>query len=173
MNSPEEGYYLSEIGRFLGKAPGVFQKAINSIEKQGFLRSYKRGNQRVYKINRTHPLFFEVERIVQKTEGIEGLLKEAVEKIKDIKIALIFGSYAKDDIRPNSDIDLLVVGTQGKTEEKVLKATTEIEEKINREVNFTIYSGKEFKQKLKDKNPFLMEVLSDKYILIKGRDDKI
>ena len=35
--SPETEYYLSELGGMLGKHPGVFQRGVNSLEKQGWI----------------------------------------------------------------------------------------------------------------------------------------
>jgi hypothetical protein len=43
-----------------------------------------------------------------------------------------------------------------------------VEKAIGREINYKLYTEKDFRQKRKDKDPFLTEVLTDKYILLKG-----
>lgn len=168
-NQPEKEYYLSELGGVLGKHPGVFLKGINSLEKQGIILSRKKGNQRLFKINSNNPLFEEIKSIVQKTEGVEGLLQRLVDTIKGISIALIYGSYARGELRFDSDIDMLVVTSNAKAEDILLEEIGDIEQKLQREINYKIYSAKEFTKKRKEKDPFLSEILSEAYILLKGR----
>lgn len=168
-NHPDREYYLSELGAVLNKHPGIFQRGINSLEKRGLVVSRKRGNQRLFKINQAHPLFPEIKSIAQKTKGIEGLLEAAVKNIKGINTALIYGSYVKSLMRPDSDVDILVVVTDHKAEDTLLERIGSIERKLQREVNYKIYAKKEFEKKIKERDPFLEEVLSDKYILLKGR----
>lgn len=168
-NHPTKEYYLSELGMILKKHPGIFQKGINSLEKRGLIVSRRRGNQRLFKINQAHPLFPEIKGIAQKTKGIEGMLETAVKDIKGISIALIYGSYAEGRMRPDSDVDILVVATDPRAEDVLLEKIDSIEQKLQREINYKIYEKKEFEKKIKGKDPFLEELLSDKYILLKGR----
>ena len=168
VSRPDLEYNLSEIGRILGKPPGVFQRSVLSLEKQGLILSRKRGNQRLLKFNKNYIFFNEVKSIIQKTKGAEGLLGKLVNGIKQVSIALIYGSYAKDALRPDSDIDLLIVADP-KMENRFLAALEKIEKKIQREVNYKLYSEKEFDQKRGADDPFLQEILSDKYILLKGK----
>ncbi|MFH0839970.1 MAG: winged helix-turn-helix domain-containing protein [Candidatus Omnitrophota bacterium] len=78
---PAAEYYLSELGVALNKHPGTFQRGLNSLERRGLVLSHKKGNQRLFKINQTHPLFPEIKSIAQKTKGAAGLLKRVVKNI--------------------------------------------------------------------------------------------
>jgi len=167
VNRPDTEFFMSELGDVLGKRPGVFQRGINALERQGFVVSRKRGNQRLFRINDRHPLFDEVKGIVQKTSGVEGLLRSLVDGIADISIALIYGSYAKDRMRPDSDIDLLVVADTPRAEDILLKKVPALERKVQREVNYKLYRAEEFRKR-RPADPFLGEVLRGKYILLKG-----
>ena len=106
---------------------------------------------------------------MQKTYGAEGLLRRLVKEIKGISIALIYGSYARDKMHLDSDIDILVVADNLKSEDELLSKIDGIEQILQREINYKFYSEKEFFKKMKAKEPFLEEVLSDKYILLKGK----
>ncbi|MFH0948365.1 MAG: ArsR family transcriptional regulator [Elusimicrobiota bacterium] len=163
----DKEYYLSELGEILQKHPGVFQRGINSLERQGIIISHKKGNQRLFSINKKHPLFNEIKAIIQKTMGAEGLLRKKVLEIKEISIALIYGTYARDKMRSDSDIDILIVGDI-RVEDILLKKIEKIEKKLQREINYKLYSKIEFVKKRKTKDPFLEEILSDRYILLKG-----
>jgi DNA-binding transcriptional ArsR family regulator len=165
----DEEYYFSEIGRALGKPPGVFQRGINSLDEQGIIQSRKKGNQRLFRINKENILFKELKSIVERTCGAEFMLRDLVNKIKEIELALIFGSYANNTMQINSDIDLILVTKSANIEDSLLESITAIEKKLLREINYSIYTQKEFYQKLKANDPFIEEVLSNKYLLLKGK----
>lgn len=168
ISNPGQEYHLQEIGRILEKKPGVFQKALNALEKEGILKSRTRGNQRLVSLNKQYPLLKEITKIFQKTVGVEVILRELVESVEGIQIAYVFGSYAKDRMRSDSDIDLILVGS-GDAEDKILEGVEKIEKKIQREINPKFYTTKEYAQKRKQKDPFLNEVLNDRYIVLKGK----
>jgi predicted nucleotidyltransferase len=165
VNQPDKEYYMSEIGRVLNKKPGVFQKGLNSLEKQNIITSRKIGGTKFVKINKEYPLFSEIKSIIQKTSGTEGLLRNIL-KIKGVLKAYIYGSYAKDRLRPDSDIDLIVVVTTPKIDDLLVEAISKAEQYVQREINYKLYSKKEFREKLESNNPFLEEVFSDKYITL-------
>ena len=167
-DSPETEYYLSELGGMMGKHPGVFQRGINSLEKQGWILSRKRGGQRLFKINVKHPLFKEIKAIVRKTVGIEAQLTRMVNAMSGICQALIYGSYAADRMRQDSDIDLMVVVNDLKIEDKLVEDLARVEKVLGREVNYKLYGEQDFKKRRKNKDPFLTEVLSNKHIFLKG-----
>jgi len=91
---PDEERSMSEIGEILRKKPGVFQRGINALENEGILISRKRGNQRIFRVHSGYPLLNEIRSIVNKTAGVEKLLKDFVHSHDEIHIAFIFGSYA-------------------------------------------------------------------------------
>ena len=169
ISQPDNELYLSELGMILRKHPGIFQRGINSLEKQGIIVSHKRGNQRLFRINRDNSLFNEIKGIVEKTQGAEGLMRKMVADAKGISAALIYGTYAKNKMRSDSDIDILIVANNMRAEDVLLDNIGDIEEKLQREINYKIYSNEEFLKKRKSKDPFIEEILSDKYILLKGK----
>ena len=68
----------------------------------------------------------------------------------------------------DSDVDVLVVVNKTQAEDNLVSGLSRVEKAIGREINYKLYTEKDFKQKRKDKDPFLTEVLTDKYILLKG-----
>ncbi|MFA5715234.1 MAG: nucleotidyltransferase domain-containing protein [Candidatus Paceibacterota bacterium] len=161
FNDQEKEYYLSELAKKLNKKPGVFQRDINDLTKDNFLTSSYGGNRRFFKLNKKYPLYKEIQSIFFKTTGIEGSLKRAVEKIEGVKRAFIYGSYALGKERPASDVDLFVIGTIN--ENTLIDAISKLEEKISREINYTIMTEKEFNEKKKN-NSFVKNVLNNKII---------
>ena len=168
--NPEKSFYMQEIGKILGKKPGVFQRTLIGLVTEGILISEYRANARYFHANTNHPLYPEIKKIVSKTAGAEGALKEMLRPIKDIKIAILYGSFAKGKERQDSDIDLLIVGSP-RVEDRLLKDLPRLEKQLQREINYKLYSESEYRRKRTQKDPFLEEVLSDKKVILKGDGD--
>ena len=167
LTNPEKSLYMQEVGKILGKKPGVFQRTLNALTEEGWLKSEYRAHARFFQANTHHPLYPELKSIVAKTVGAEGTLRELVERLPEIKMALLYGSFAKGRERQDSDVDLLIVGKSA-AEEKLLKKLTSLEKKLQREINYKFYTEEEFRQKRAKGDPFLDEVFADKKIVLKG-----
>ena len=165
---PAKELHLQELGRLLGKKPGVFQRGLNSLEEQGWVISRRQGNLRLFRINDRHPLFEEVRSVARKTAGIEAQLKKVVCGLPSVTLAFIYGSYAADTMRPDSDVDLLVVARGSDVEDDLVAGLASLEKTLGREVNYKFYTERVFKDRRRAKDPFLKEVLSAKHILLKG-----
>jgi predicted nucleotidyltransferase len=165
--NPDKAFFIQEIGRIVDKKPGIFQRALYKLEEEGVLKSFYQANARFFQADTAHPLYPELKRIIFKTVGVPDVLRSFLKKLKEVKVALLYGSFAKGVERKDSDIDLLVIGSP-EMEKKLLKNIPDFEKIFQREINYKIYSESEFNEKLKGKNPFLMEILSDQFILLKG-----
>lgn len=158
---------MQEVGKILGKKPGVFQRTLNALAEEGWLKSEYRAHARFFQANTQHPIYPELKRIVAKTVGAEGALRELVGKLPEVKIALLYGSFAKGTERQDSDVDLLIVGKPA-AEENLLKKISSLEKKLQREINYKFYDEEEFHRKRTKGDPFLDEVFADKKIVLKG-----
>ncbi|MFA5038207.1 MAG: TolC family protein [Candidatus Omnitrophota bacterium] len=61
---PGESFYLQQIGRMIGRKPGVFQRTINGLEKEGLLTSEYKANARFFRANTKSPFYSELRGIV-------------------------------------------------------------------------------------------------------------
>jgi predicted nucleotidyltransferase len=167
-SQPDREFGMSELGVILRRQPGVFQRGLNSLEDQGYVSSRRRGNQRLFRINRGHPFFPEIRKIAEKSLGAESLLGSLVNKISGVTLAFIYGSYVEDRMRPDSDIDLLIVCENDAAEESLLDGLPAVERKLQREVNYKLYRPDEFRRRRQSGDPFLNEVLSGRHVVLKG-----
>jgi len=67
---PQQQFYIQELGRILKVKPGVFQRNLYNLEKQGVLRSNYQANARFFSINKNYRFYKEFRVIVQKTVGL-------------------------------------------------------------------------------------------------------
>jgi predicted nucleotidyltransferase len=110
--------------------------------------------------------------LIIKTYGLADKLRDALQAIaKKIKVAFIYGSFAKGIEDAYSDVDLLVVGEA--TLGEIIDITHEVERNLGREINPLVYSPKELKRKMKDGRSFVKSVTGGEKIFIKGTDDEL
>jgi predicted nucleotidyltransferase len=163
---PDENYYVRELSSLIDEDPGNLSRELKKLEDEGLYTSMTKGGAKFFSLNKSYPLFKELKRIIFKTEGVEGSLKEAVSRFKGISLAFIYGSYAKDKDKKASDIDLVVVGEF--LQNKFTRDIRDLESKLNREINFVSYTREEFEKEGKKDGGFLNLVLKDKILILKG-----
>lgn len=171
FTNPDRSFYLQEIGRIIGKKPGYFQRTINNLEKEGILISEYKANARYFQVNQNYQFYKELKNIISKITGVEGSLKKLINKTKHISISFIYGSFAENKETQESDIDLLIIG--GPNEEILRQKIENLEKKLKREINYNIYSDKEFLEKIRAKSSFMQNILERPKIMLKGNIDEV
>jgi predicted nucleotidyltransferase len=166
--NPNRSFYIQEIGRILGKKPGVFQRTLYDLEKQGVLKSEYQAHARFFKAAESYPLYSELNSIVRKTIGAVGGVKIVVEMAGDVEFAFLYGSFAKGTENELSDIDLMIIGAPD--EAILVREFDALEKGIQREINYRILSAEEFKARISDRDPFLLDVLRGRIIVLKGNE---
>jgi len=166
FTNPENSFYLRELERKLGIPVSIIRKELLRLKEEGVFLSEKKGNLVYFRLNAAYPLFDELKSIVRKTIGVEGLIKDVVSRLKGIKAAFIYGSFAKLKEKAKSDVDLFIVGDID--EAQLIRQLNNIEKTIKREVNYTIFSQKEYKNKKKKKDSFIMDLLNNPKIILTG-----
>jgi len=171
FTNPSQKYYLRELQRILGYSAGSIRRELLKFQKDNLFNTQKVGNLLYYSLNTKHPLFKELKSIVSKTVGVEGSLRKALSSVKKIKIAFIYGSFATRREKGTSDIDLMIIGNPDTSllNEKVV----ELEKRLKREINPTIYYMKEYKTKKRAKSGFMLELLKNPKIMLIGKENDL
>ncbi|MBN1794380.1 MAG: nucleotidyltransferase domain-containing protein [Candidatus Omnitrophica bacterium] len=159
-------YYLREIERLLGYSAGNIRRELLTFKKDGLFTTEKSGNLLYYSLNTHHPLFNDLKNLLSKTIGIEGTLSGVLSNIKGIKTAFIYGSYAKSEDAIGSDIDLLIIG---RIDQDILLAhINKLQKALNREINYSVYSEKDWEKKKKEKDSFIVDLLENPKMFLMG-----
>ena len=171
FSHPEKEYYLRELERLLNKPVAYIRRELLNLEKSGLFVSEFKGKQRYFYLNKDYSLYEEIKKIVFKTIGVEGSLKDLLKNIKNIELAFIFGSFAKEEEDTYSDIDLMIIGNPN--EDELVSAISKIEVKLNREVNYHIYTFSDINKKVQKGNTFINNVLSEPKIFLIGNKNEL
>jgi len=160
----KERFYVNELAKIIKEDPSNAYKKLIELKKEGIVADNFQGMERYFFINKEYKFLKEYKNIILKGIGFEKILKENLKRVEGVKSAYIFGSYAKNKMSAESDIDLLVVG-DFKTIE-LQKALLEIQKLSGREINSIELLHKDFEKKLKEKDALLIDIFSKKYIKI-------
>ncbi|MCK4809699.1 MAG: nucleotidyltransferase domain-containing protein [Candidatus Omnitrophica bacterium] len=171
FTNPEKAYYLRELERQVGIPVSMLRKELVSLEKEGLFSSSRKGNLLYYSLNKKYPLYTELKNITFKTVGVQGALLEKLSAIKGIYTAFIYGSYAKNQANVSSDIDLFIVGEID--ENALIKNINKLEKELQREINYTLYSKKDFLKKKSESDPFIKDVLRNKKTFLIGEKNDL
>lgn len=164
--NPKREYYVREIERLIKTSFDLVRRELIHLESIGLLKSRVSGKQKYYTLNTEHMLFPEFKSMILKTAGIGDIIQGAIKNRNDILVAFIYGSYAKNVENSESDIDLFVIGDISSTD--LQASVSEVESQTKREINPTVYSSKELKEKYKSKNHFVLSVVKEPKIFLKG-----
>ena len=163
---PGENYYVRELSNLINEDPGNLSRELKRLEDEGLYTSMIKGRTKFFCLNKRYPLFQELKKIIFKTEGVQGSLKELAQRYRGITLAFLYGSYVKNGERKTSDIDLVVVGNFPRN--PFTRDVRKVESKLNREINFTAYAKSEFVKERKKEGGFVNLVLKDNIIVLKG-----
>jgi predicted nucleotidyltransferase len=166
---PEESFYLRELERITGEDYKNVSTELKNLESLGLLTSSKSGNLKYFHLNPRFLIYPELKSIFFKVRGAPRLLKQILSESQDIEYAFIYGSFAAGTENEKSDIDLMVVGTTPL--ENLLKRLREPEKALGREINPSLFSISEIRQRLKDRDPFIGRVIAEPKIMLIGNAD--
>ena len=171
LMNPERELYLREIARLTGEDYKSVSMELRNLEEIGLMSSRNEGNLKYFSINKEFIIYEELKSIFMKTRGAVGILREAVSMKRDIDYAFIYGSFATGEERAGSDIDLMVIGRISL--EEVLALLRGPEETLSREINVSLYDLQEIRKRVKDHDPFIMEVLEGSKIMLIGDENEL
>ena len=120
-------------------------------------------------MNTKSPIFNDFKNIISKTIGIENQLRVELSDLNGISKAFIFGSFADGTMDALSDIDIIVVGNIN--EDILIEKISRLESKFEREINYHIFSDKEFIKRKKEKDSFISRILTKPTIFLIGNHE--
>jgi uncharacterized protein len=169
---PTREWYLSDLARHIGVTPSSLQRELVSLVQAGILRRREDGNRAYYSAETESPIFGDLHGLLLRTAGLRDVLAESLEPFRDrVRVAFVYGSLARQEEQPRSDIDLMVIGSVGLAE--LAPALKHAEERLLRPVNPSIYSPEEIAEKLASGHHFLETVMSKEKLFVLGDKDDL
>ena len=171
FGQPERAFGMSELITLADSGSGAVQREVQKLLDSKLIVATIAGRQKRYQANPAASIFQELRAIIEKTAGVPGRLRAALAPLGDrIRLALLYGSVAKQTDTAMSDIDVLVVSND-LTLEEVFAALQDAERDLGRTVSPTLYTSEELRRRRRSGHPFLTRVLDGPHIVLAGELD--
>jgi predicted nucleotidyltransferase len=148
------------------------RRELSLLARAGVINRDVQGNQVRFRANESYPIYEELRSILKKTTGAADQLRAALSPLTDsIVSAFIYGSVASGQERPNSDIDLMIIGNV--RFEDVIRLIHPYQEALRREINPHVYTPVEFKRNAREESSFIARILKLPKIFVIGDADEL
>jgi predicted nucleotidyltransferase len=169
---PGVHFHLREIARATHTQPGTVRRELSLLAEAGVIEREVLGNQVRFRANESYPIYEELRSILKKTTGVADQLRAALAPLTgSIVAAFIYGSVASGQERPNSDIDLMIIGTV--RFEDVIRLIHPYQEELRREINPHVYTAAEFNRRSDEESSFIARILELPKIAVIGDLDEL
>lgn len=169
---PDSSYHVRELARLTGTSAGTLHKELSRLAQAGLLLRQAQGNQVRYQANRACPVFADLAGLFRKTCGLVDVLADALRPLAaEIALAFVFGSLARGDEQPGSDVDLLLIGSPAFAE--VVKALYPAQEILKREINPVIYTEPEARRRISAGDAFVRDLLAKPKLWVMGTENDL
>jgi len=106
--NPSQQAYLRELSGEFNASPSQVRDELNNLRATGLLECARRGRQTYYKANQQHPLYPELHSMVRKSLGMDRILESIIERLGNLRLALLLDDYAEG--KDTGIIDLALIG---------------------------------------------------------------
>ncbi|MBN1676791.1 MAG: toxin-antitoxin system toxin subunit [Kiritimatiellae bacterium] len=162
--------HVREIERQTGFNDRAIRQELAKLTRLGLVSARRAGNRLYYSARRDSPLFPDIRNLALKTIGLADVLGSALQSDR-IRVAFVFGSLAQGAERPESDVDLMVIGALGMRE--LTGLLSGVTERIGRAVNPHALTVADFAAKVRAKDHFLIAVLEGPKLFVKGDEHEL
>jgi predicted nucleotidyltransferase len=168
FGQPERSYHLSELRRLTQLGSASLQRELKRLSEAGLVHAETVGNQRRFQANPGSSVYSELVSLTRKTLGIVPLLRQALQPLEpNLRLALIYGSVAKQTDTAQSDIDVLLVGDKLRLSD-VLPLLLPLESQLGRKINPNCYTQTEYSRRLGEADSFINRILAQPTLSLIG-----
>jgi predicted nucleotidyltransferase len=157
--------HVREIARRAGLNEATVRQELRRLTGLSLLTCRRDANRAFYRANAAHPLYADIRSMVLKTSGLADVLREALASPK-VRVAFVFGSLATGSEKPESDVDLMVIGDLSLRQ--VAKMLSGVASRLGREVNSHVLTPRELVTRRKSRDRFLLGVEDGSKLFVIG-----
>jgi len=163
-----EGFHLNEIMRLTGLGSASAQRELRRLHDSGLITSERIGNVRRFWPNKENLVYPELSGLVQKTFGLVGVLSTSLAPLSaQLQLAFVYGATARGQDRPGDPVELLLVGEEANYGD-ILTRLAPAERTLRRKINPNLYTLTDYRRRLREGQPFLLQVLQQPKLFVIG-----
>jgi len=142
--NPEAAPHVRALERSTGLGPASLKNELDRLLTLELLTRRKDGNKVRYCVNEDNPLWTQFRALVRRLSTPADVLPYALAEVEGVEGAFIFGSFARGSEREESDVDVMVLGSDI-DEPSLSRHVIEASVLLGREVNVVRATPAEFR----------------------------
>lgn len=162
---PERGWTLHELAGALDAPQSSVHRELGRAESAGIVRREAAARPHRFSAATDDAFYEPLADLLLRSVGVEERLRATLDR-PDVHAAVIHGSWVSGVRRPDSDIDVLVVGDAGLRE--LRRLVRPIGKEAGRTVDITVLTDREFGQLLGEQSSFVRRVLEAPVTVLVG-----
>lgn len=168
---PDVKLHLRGIVREIDEEINAVRRELTRLEEVGIVISEEEGSKKFFQQNKESVYYYELLIMMHKAFGLGGKLIRANKSLGEVKFALLTEDYLKQTHTSSQKIDLVVVGTIDLP--KLTELVEQAEQKLEREIFYTVMTEREFFLKKKRRDPFVLNILTQRIVLLIGSYEEL
>jgi predicted nucleotidyltransferase len=156
---PQQSMHFRALQRHTTLPHRSLQTELGRLEALGVVTRRQDGRHVTFTAKAEAPVWRALRQVVRHVADPAELLRDALADATGIDAAFVYGSTARGDARPDSDVDLFVIGSFGDTTDLAAR-TMEVSALLQREVNVSRYAVAELRDRVRSGSPFLKRVMA-------------
>jgi len=154
---PERRWTLQELAGTLGAPASSVHRELGRAEDGGIVLRDASGRPHRFRAATEDSFYEPLALLLRRSVGLEEALRAALSDRTDVLAAVIYGSWASDSRRPDSDVDVLVVGDADLRD--LRRQLRPIGKSAGRTLDLTVLAPAEFRRLVQDRSSFTQRIL--------------
>ncbi len=169
---PESELHFRALQRHTGLSIGSLQREVDRLESLGLICRREENGRLLFRAVSEHASWNAFRVLLREHASATDVLREALSEVEGVDAAFIFGSQVQGTARPDSDVDLLVVGDHivgHQLGDAVLRAQA----LLDRPLDVKRYTRPKFVSGFRQGGRFLRQVLAGPKEWVIGSDESL
>jgi predicted nucleotidyltransferase len=162
---PERRWTLQGLGEALDAPQSSVHRELARAEAAGVIRRDAEARPYRFSAATDDAAYESLAELLRRTVGVESQLRASLDR-PDVRAAVIYGSWASGARRPDSDIDVLVVGEAKLSE--LRRLVRPIGRATGRTIDLTLMGDEEFRRLLAERSGFARQVMEAPVTVLVG-----
>ena len=168
--NPESAPHFRALQRLTGLRSRSLQVELRRLLGLGVVVREEEGSRVRFRLDERHPLWPHLRQMVRLLSEPADVLPLALADVTGVEAAFVFGSFARGTARPDSDVDLFVLGDEV-DETALSRHTLDAGVLLGREVNVVHLTRRELEERLRGGKRFFLDVLGGAKQWVAGSPD--
>ncbi|MBI4015601.1 MAG: nucleotidyltransferase domain-containing protein [Candidatus Aenigmarchaeota archaeon] len=167
VNSPSHIFHETEIVRMLKLPQATINRKLRSLAEQNIISRYKKGRTTVYRLNDENYIVRDMLKPLIKAEKNTPLERSnyLCGKLIGHIIGIVFGSAARNEMKPTSDVDLAIITDKTRETERIaFKINQEIFDRDGMIISLHIFNYKDFRKRYRSGDLLIREIANGKVV---------